>query len=294
VRGGFEDTFRNDFGILNAPVALLSNLPPIDIVFKLLFAPVRAVTQRDHPAWTSSDAPPRRKLSFAVGLARIETPGASYATLFNIRQFDEINRRLNPMDSLHTDPATGFGEHVVVPTISLEFNLGARVSIENTLRYSKARIGVLARSLDSTVAAVPITGQLRQWEYGGALRYRLTTGQLRPYLKLGYGLTWWRTTDVAVDGDHTVRDGDWIRAPHPLRLSNLLPNSWQFGAGVEWMMLRSRVPFPQGVNAGLRLEYAATTYSLRLTEQIPPGADVRAVQDQVWRRAATAMLRVEF
>jgi hypothetical protein len=292
-RGGFEDGLRNDLGFLNAPVALLTTLPPVDIAYKLLFAPVRAITLRERPAWTRSDSPPVRKLTLTAGLARIETPPAAYATLFNNAQGQQIMVALASIDpSLQVDDGSPFAEAVVVPSVSLEFNLGARVSIENSIRYSHARIGVLARAPDTTAS---VTGTLQQWEYDGAARYRLMTGAIRPYLKFGYGLTWWRTTDVAVGGSGiTIRDGDWVRAPHPQRLSNLLPNAWQFGGGAEWVLLRNPAPFPRGVNAGVRVEYSATTYSLRVAEQVPRGVDVRVLQDRVWRRAATALIRIDF
>jgi hypothetical protein len=46
-----QDVFRNDFGFFNAPLALLTTLPPIDFAYKLALTPFRAAFGRVRPTY---------------------------------------------------------------------------------------------------------------------------------------------------------------------------------------------------------------------------------------------------
>jgi hypothetical protein len=94
------------------------------------------------------------------------------------------------------------------------------------------------------------------------------TGGLMPYVKGGYGLSWYRLENVRVNGDTLVAvdtttgepvpvpDGPWVRQP---KLSNigswLLPNTWHLGAGLELLAISSYTAPPKGVDFALRVEW---------------------------------------
>lgn len=42
-----------------------------------------------------------------------------------------------------------------------------------------------------------LAANLQMWEYTGSLRYNLATEGFQPFIKAGYGLSWYRLTDTA-------------------------------------------------------------------------------------------------
>ncbi|RKH11284.1 hypothetical protein D7V77_41870 [Corallococcus sp. CA041A] len=47
-----QDDFSNNLGFLNAPVALLITLPPLDFLYRVVGLPVRAVVENHQPVYT--------------------------------------------------------------------------------------------------------------------------------------------------------------------------------------------------------------------------------------------------
>ncbi|MDH5284714.1 MAG: hypothetical protein OEW80_12615, partial [Gemmatimonadota bacterium] len=96
------------------------------------------------------------------------------------------------------------------------------------------------------------------YELASSIRYNLLTGGLQPYLKLGYGWSWYRATDIATDGvPLTDPDGPWIRQPTFFPNNNLWPNTTHWGAGLEFFLLRSNAPLPRGIDLSLKGEWAS-------------------------------------
>ena len=106
------------------------------------------------------------------------------------------------------------------------------------------------------------------WEYSGGLRYNFSTGGLMPYLKGGYGLSWYRVESVTANGELLdTPNGPWIRQPTISDLSSFLPNTWHLGGGLEWVLIRSYAPIPKGIDVGIRGDLLL--YFHKLGGQIP-------------------------
>ena len=295
VPGEPADQFDNKFGFLNAPLFLLLNLPPIDLVTKIGLAPVRAVTQKDRPAYFNRERPPERSVGVGVGITRHSIPDDFALTIINRKQTFPLliswllldSSFVSGSETYEVDPST-------TVTGLVEFRLGRHMSSENMLRYSSSQLRFTV--LGETVGEIGTTAELQMWELVGALRYHLSAGAFRPYGKIGYGWSWWRTVNVRVEGEGgLVPDGDWIRQPKLFKLENLLPNNFQVGLGVDWRMFRSRAPFPSGVDVALRGEWAAFYQGIRLAQEVPGPAegfqvDLRDVTSSVWRNTLSFML----
>jgi hypothetical protein len=95
------------------------------------------------------------------------------------------------------------------------------------------------------------------WEYTGSVRYNMATGALQPFIKGGYGLSWYRVTNARFNGD-LLGTGEtrWVRRPGFFH--NLLPNTWHIGGGVEFIPIRG----VGGLDLGLRGD--VTVFSHRL------------------------------
>ncbi len=289
------DAFANNLGFLNVPKALLANVPPVDLVFKLGFAPPRVLLDRRHPVFESGQRFPERRLALGVGLTHESRSPAYWAASINQAQALPIALAIFTANGT-ADIADSMADVAAVDDVefSLDFQLGKRLAVSHTLRHTRGGFVVPTRKEDLS-PGVALDGTLEMWDYGGAFRYRLLTGAIAPYLQLGYGWSWWRTTDVHVGGEPIdVPDGEWIRRPNPLKGRYLLPNQFKLGGGVEWRFIRSRHSFPDGIDVGLRVDYTASSQSLRLDEQVPTGIDIRVIDASGWRRALTAALQVWF
>ena len=95
----------------------------------------------------------------------------------------------------------------------------------------------------------------------GSLRYSLLTGSIQPYLKGGYGLSWYRVENVATNGQ-TIDppDSKWVRQPG--FFENLLPNTWHIGAGLELLAIKGYGGLPGGLDFSLAAEWLYFTNKL--------------------------------
>jgi hypothetical protein len=122
------------------------------------------------------------------------------------------------------------------PYYGISLFLGRRFASENTLRHSN---GILRA--DVVVSGVPglfpLSANLDMWEYTGSLRYNIAQGGLQPFLKAGYGLSWYRLNGATFNGQ-LLGDGAsrWVRRPSLFH--NLLPNTWHVGGGLEFIPVR--------------------------------------------------------
>lgn len=100
---------------------------------------------------------------------------------------------------------------------------------------------------------------LNFWKYVGSLRYNLAVESFQPFMKLGYGLSWYRIEDVTFDrpdNELGAGEGEWVRRPG--FFENLLPNTWHLGAGVEYLPVSS----VGGVDVGIKGDVAVHTHNL--------------------------------
>ena len=207
-----------------------------------------------------------RVVGLGIGATKQFLADESWPLLFlNARQLPALATSLSAagIDTLHVH-LEGSAEDVVVPTYQIQFYLGHGFVVENSVRYSRPTLGLDAlESVSNTI--VPVRGRLKLWEYAGSIRYNVLERAVQPYVKVGYGLTWYQLTGVTVNGALIAEpDANWIRRPSLSPLANLLPNTWHYGLGVEVIPVRPLAPLT-GVSVGARLEWAVYNQSLGLS-----------------------------
>jgi hypothetical protein len=103
------------------------------------------------------------------------------------------------------------------------------------------------------------SADLNYWEYAGSLRYDLMSTVLRPYVKGGYGWSWYRLENIQANGTPFERpETDWTKP------GGIWPNTWHYGAGLELVPWKHSGPMRRGTELSFRIEYARYTESLGL------------------------------
>jgi hypothetical protein len=201
-------------------------------------------------------------------------------------------------------PSEDFADDAWSAQYQVSFFVGKRFTSENTLRHSRSALGSDQR-FSGVDEPLPIRGDLNMWEYAGSLRYNVATGALQPYLKAGYGLSWYRIENLAVDGSLLDEPSSpWIRQPSVFPFDNLLPNTWHVGAGLELLTIRSQRPtLPGGLDLSLKLDWAIFTHDLGVRLEDLPLRELidlgTAVEDlpqkrRMWRNAGALMATISF
>jgi hypothetical protein len=255
-----QDNYRTGWGFWNLTLPTLVTLPPFDIAYRLISAPVRAADRNSYPAFFGSQDVPFRFVGVVMGVSSFRIPDA----FLNLAGFPEtaspfLEQALalaGPSDSVTVNVVNPTTDRVSAPYYGVTLFLGRRFTSENTLRHSNG--GVRADVTFSTLPGrFPLTMKLDMWEYTGSVRYNIATGSLQPFVKGGYGLSWYRITDAKFNGQ-SLGDGTtrWVRRPDLFH--NLLPNTWHIGGGLEFIPIRS----VSRVDVGFRADF--TIYSHRL------------------------------
>jgi hypothetical protein len=263
-----QDVFSNDLGFINAPVALVTTLPPIDFVYKLALTPFRAIFGDIRPTYYAASEIPYRVTGPSLGLSAQFMDDETWPLLFFTGQ--QANDILDRLAQVTPDTVTlanppSFADNLVSFVFGWDFYLGNHWVTENTLRHSRTTLGV---DLPGASVSEPfqVRGQLNLWEYAGSLRYNVFTGHVMPFLKVGYGLSWYRLEDITTGGvpiEHPATD--WVRQPSIFPFHNVLPNTLHWGVGVEYLVFRHRGPFPRGMDLALKADYTRFHHSLGIT-----------------------------
>ena len=264
----WQDNFINSWGWLNLTAPTIAMFPPIDLLWRVVALPFRALLQNQDPTFYPVERLPLRYLGLGSGYSRMSYSSDAYTELLiNETQFDELLLRIalhgliNGSEETQVTALEDFADPGQSAYFLLSFFVGDRFVSENALRHSRSDIGVVARYTDSP--PLDIRGDLNFWEYTGSFRYDLTTGSIRLFPKAGYGLSWYRIENVAADGDpFEDPDSEWIRKP--AFFENLLPNTWHAGAGLEWIVLKNYATPPKGIDLSLRIEWTWYTNKLGL------------------------------
>lgn len=267
---GLQDAFKNDWGFLNATLPVLSFLPPFDLVWRVVAAPFRLSLGSNDPIFVPQAGIPSRFVGLTLGVTIQQIPAADYSDLFyNREQYPLILATV--LEHITNNSPTGeggliatdvFGDDAVTGLFQLQFYVGDRLSSVNTFRHSRTDLGITLR-FSEFPEAFTVGAELNFWEYAGSMRYNLLTGALQPYLKGGWGLSWYRLETVRANGELLdVPDSPWIRKP--ALFENLLPNTWHFGFGVELIAIRSFAQWPKGIDVGLVAEWLTFSNKLGL------------------------------
>jgi len=254
---GLQDSFVNSWGFLNLTLPVLASMPPIDFVWRLAAYPFRKILQRNDPVFFPSENIPTRFVGVNMGVTRLRFNDDMSILLFNGDSGIELLTRIG------LAAPNGVGESEIKKTDPLEwwwqvsFFMGKGFATQNTLLHSKSPLGATINTTDGDVLTVDSVFHL--WEYAGSFRFDIFRGGFKPYVKLGYGWTWYRVEDMHFNGElldnHT---GEWINQPSFNSFSDMMPNSWNAGAGLELNVVSSLAPFPSGVDVSLVLEATHT------------------------------------
>jgi len=189
---------------------------------------------------------------------------------FGKRQFEEfIGRLLLYIIENGSENTEVFGEdvvveHAVAPFYEISFFIGNRFSSQNMVRHSRSDVRAVF-SFNDIPEDLILDGDFTMWEYAGSMRYNLFTGNLQPYAKAGYGLSWYRIENARMNGELLDEpDGDWVRKPSLIPLKNLLPNTWHVGAGVDALIIKGVAAPPRGLDVSLRAEWTLYNHNLGL------------------------------
>lgn len=263
-----QDAFSNDWGYFNATLPVISFLPPWDILWRVVAAPIRAVATPLEPMMYPRESIPFRFVGLDAGVMLEDIPIEYEELLYNPDQIDGLITGL--VDHLITagaDSATEITgsfesiESVTAPLFRIQLFIGDHFTSTNSLVHFRSL--VTSGTHFNNISDFVITADLNWWEYTGSLRYSLLTGSIQPYAKGGYGLSWYRMEDVATDGTTIdVPDSKWVRQPSVFPFENLLPNTWHIGAGLELVTIRGYGGLPGGLDVSLAVEWLYFTNKL--------------------------------
>ncbi len=256
VPGTWQDGFMNSWGWLNLTLPTVAVLPPFDLVNRIVFQPFRSLLGARAPVLIPTEDVPYRFVGLGLGSSHMMLD-VDFVDLFvNEDQRDVILESLREFSLEIGDSIVGGSEEFVHNTpiayAEISLHLGRRFAGENSLRHGMTEMG-LDVFFPASGQTWRLRGSLNFWEYSGSLRYNLATGRLMPFLKAGYGLSWYRVENVTTNNEPIdPADGPWIRQPRITDLSSFLPNTWHVGGGLEWVLIRSYAAIPKGIDLGLR------------------------------------------
>jgi len=266
---GWQDQFKNSWGIFNLTLPTLISLPPLDFIVSGLGAPVRAAFGKDDRILYPKTTLPFRFVGIQGGMV-VEGIPAEYNELFlNEAQVENLLLSLVEADSTilggglvgenHNETATGV-------SVEALFFIGSRFVSQNTLRHTDSGIETIIYTANRA-DGVSIAADLDMWEYAGSLRYNLATQVFQPFLKAGYGRAWYQLQNTTVDGQLLEPPtSPWFHQPTFSDLATLLPDCWHVGLGLEILLIRKYGFGIDGFDMSLKGEWGLYLNSLGIEE----------------------------
>lgn len=284
-----QDDFRTGWGFFNLTLPALATLPGLDLIALAVSAPFRAASKSSPPKFFISETVPFRFIGASGGVSAF-SPSGEWLSLFGFPEvFDPLLgevRRLVGSDTINILTTEPDNEKAVMWLVGINLYLGRRFVAENSLQHSNSQLST-PTVIQGVSGTVPLTANLDFWEYVGSLRYNLAIGGFQPFVKAGYGLSWYRLENARLGntilGDGTTR---WVRQPS--LFDNLLPNTWHVGAGFEYIPIRS----VGGVDFGVKADVAWFTHNLGV---VPSDSAPRSITDvRIYRWVVTASGNLSF
>lgn len=264
----WQSSFNNGLGFFNLIIPTLQNIPPFSLVARMLNISLNGFNSKK-PVFYPKETVPFRFVGISFGIFRQKIPGYLTTLAFSPEQIDEIKSQIQQIDpgcQVYPNNRRSITESMKGVMFQLNFHYGMRLISENTLRYSSATMGENIDMKHRDQAFI-IRTTLNLWEYIGSLRYNLKTGKIQPYVKAGYGWTWYRAKNISAEGQPLkLSQSAWVRKPSISKFENLLPNSWHYGFGIEILPVRT----PDGLDVGLKLEYLKNHSSFGLNMELSP------------------------
>ncbi|PYO63241.1 MAG: hypothetical protein DMD28_02785, partial [Gemmatimonadetes bacterium] len=273
-----QDNYWTGWGFFNLTLPTLVTLPPFDLAFRLVTAPIRASNRHAHPAFFGSEEVPFRFIGVPIGVSSVTVPKA----FLNLLGFPETAvpfltqvAALAASDTFSVNVSPPDVDRVSPPYYGISLFLGRRFVSENTLRHSHGALRADV-AVSTVPGRLPLSANLEMWEYTGSLRYNIALGGLQPFVKAGYGRSWYRVTDAKFNGQ-LLGDGSSRWVGRAALFNNLLPNTWHVGAGLEFIPVRG----VGGLDWGFRGD--VTVYSHNLGLENKEGSFVVAQDAHVTR-----------
>ncbi|UCF64514.1 MAG: hypothetical protein JSW33_01410 [bacterium] len=262
----FTDTFQNNFGFLNLTLPTFVHIPPLDITWTVVSAPFRAFSKKQNPVFYPSDAIPFRFFSLMPGVSKIYLPDDFGDLLINERQGTEVIAQLLLHYLIYANDETEIRnatEKVESPTaFAVDGTIQKdRFSVVNTLIHSQSEMtySVFFNNIPDFI----IRTQLNMWQYEGSIRFNVSTRAVQPYLRVGYGYTWYRLENTtANEGSFIESRSNWFNKP--FTSGNYFPNTFVAGLGLEWIFIKSMGKLPKGIDISAKLEYTWKWHKLGL------------------------------
>ena len=257
-----QDGFSNNLGYFNF-IPALTNLPPLDLVWRLVALPFRALFKRQDPIFFPEESVPLRFVGVVGGASYTQVPEDMWFAAVHLTESNgvdvgggnmlpqtilQIAEDVVARDSLDGGdiPTESFSESAWGWHAQVAFYVGKRFVSTTGIRNSLHNVGFLQPL--TTGGVYEFSATLNWWDLTGNVRYDVFTGGFKPYLKFGYGVNWYRLEDMRSDGEPMSQPtGEWI--------NNFWPPTWSYGAGAELMLIQSFSPIPRGIDVGLRGEW---------------------------------------
>ncbi len=198
---GAVDSFFPRLGWFNAPILYFMLKPPLDLAWRSIALPARAVAGSRLPTFVPASAPARRTVSFEVGAMATPVSKDFEALFVNRDQFLELAVFIAvalPPGATNLKATNQFPT-VVAPVYSLVFHVSPRFSTESALVSYSTTLGFDVTG-DGVTKPVQVRTGFNQFDYHGNTRFNLLTGRWQPYVKYGGGITWYQLKGMSVDG----------------------------------------------------------------------------------------------
>ena len=298
---GIEDSFENKLGFLNFLVAPFVILPSFDVAWRVLGAPVRAITGKNKPLFYEADDIPFRFLGLGVGEAAVSMSGDFALLHFNDFQVADLQQALIDAGLSADGDSLSLGgtgaETIAAPIFTVSLFLGKKLVTVSRLRHSRSDVGmtILSPSQSGGTGSLVLNSTLNMWEYQGSFRYNLGTGGFQPFIKVGYGLSWYRLEETEANGEPLATpNSPWVRQPMLKGLKNIFPNTWHGGVGLEWLPIKSSAPIPKGIDLGIEVEFTVFTHKLGLSDVTGLTGPTQLADFTIWRPATSIGLVIGF
>jgi hypothetical protein len=256
-----QDGFSNSLGYFNL-IPAIANLPPLDLIWRVVALPFRATLKRQDPIYYPEQAVPFRFVGITGGPTYTTTPedtwfAVAHLTDNNAVDFDgaklpsglvEIAAGILARDSLEGAdiPHQSMSEGGWGVQAQVAFYIGRHFVSSTGFRHATYVTG-FDQPL-TTGGTYQFRSDVNWWDLTGNIRYDLFTGGFKPYITLGYGVNWYRLENMTSDGEPFQEPtGDWI--------NNFWPPTWLYGGGAELMLVQSVSPIPRGIDLGIKAEW---------------------------------------
>ncbi len=261
---GLQDSFRNDFGFFTFTLPVLFNLPPLDFLTRIASYPLKLAFGRRDPVYYPKQGVPFRFFGLSSGISVQIFHEDFNALALNPDLFDEfILRPLFHFIDSGGDTTTvvtdsrDFQDNSVGSFFQVAFYIGGHFASENTVRNSRSTFGLDLEF--NNIPSYSYSAEINYWEYAGSIRYSISSSRLQPFIKGGYGWSWYRLENIQANGEPFDRpESEWIKP------NSIWPNVWHIGLGMEFIPWRRVGKFPGGMELALRFEYGYYTQHLGL------------------------------